>query len=299
MERGLSTTSAFNARAADRGGRRAAGSTMCAAVAVGGGSVGNRDRRQRGRCAEFRRWWRMAEAAIAGTLDQLSSGGVRDLRRSAAARILITTPIAGYGTSIRPFLDGNPGRFSACLTGCAPARKLAGAGGTSGPGRWKLHEAYRAIEPTKEHLVSAPTARALSVGPPPPIPEGGVTLPVRTTWTERPGNWPRAISDGPDPPVQRENASTVLPRVGCGCSAANGPGAIVQSDLRQDVEAVAGGAGANSRHYRQRWAAWCKPLFDGRPDAWRTIREAITAIENRIDVPLEAGGARTQRCWTA
>jgi signal transduction histidine kinase len=33
-------------------------------------------------------------------------------------------------------------------------------------------------------------------------------------------------------------------------------------------------------------AAWCKPLFDDADD-WRTIREAITAIENRIDVPLK------------
>ena len=33
-------------------------------------------------------------------------------------------------------------------------------------------------------------------------------------------------------------------------------------------------------------AAACKPLFDD-ADAWQTIREAITAIENRIDVPLK------------
>src|SRR6476660_9102423 len=32
--------------------------------------------------------------------------------------------------------------------------------------------------------------------------------------------------------------------------------------------------------------AWCKPLFDD-PNIWRTIREAITAIENRVEVPLK------------
>ena len=32
--------------------------------------------------------------------------------------------------------------------------------------------------------------------------------------------------------------------------------------------------------------AWCKPLFDDAA-TWRTIREAITAIENRVEVPLK------------
>ena len=32
--------------------------------------------------------------------------------------------------------------------------------------------------------------------------------------------------------------------------------------------------------------AWCKPLFDD-ANTWRTIREAITAIENRVEVPLK------------
>ena len=31
---------------------------------------------------------------------------------------------------------------------------------------------------------------------------------------------------------------------------------------------------------------WCRPLFDD-ASSWRTIREAITAIENRVDVPLK------------
>src|SRR6202030_4681057 len=31
--------------------------------------------------------------------------------------------------------------------------------------------------------------------------------------------------------------------------------------------------------------AWCKPLFDDET-TWQTIREAITAIENRVEVPL-------------
>ena len=32
--------------------------------------------------------------------------------------------------------------------------------------------------------------------------------------------------------------------------------------------------------------AWCKPLFDDAA-TWRTLREAITAIENRVEVPLK------------
>jgi signal transduction histidine kinase len=32
--------------------------------------------------------------------------------------------------------------------------------------------------------------------------------------------------------------------------------------------------------------AWCRPLFDDTP-TWRTIREAITRIENRVEVPLK------------
>ena len=31
---------------------------------------------------------------------------------------------------------------------------------------------------------------------------------------------------------------------------------------------------------------WCQPLFD-EPNVWRQIREAITSIENRVDVPLK------------
>jgi signal transduction histidine kinase len=32
--------------------------------------------------------------------------------------------------------------------------------------------------------------------------------------------------------------------------------------------------------------AWCRPLFDD-ATTWRTLREAITAIENRVEVPLK------------
>src|SRR5207248_10114487 len=45
--------------------------------------------------------------------------------------------------------------------------------------------------------------------------------------------------------------------------------------------------------------SWCKPLFDD-AKTWRTIREAVTAIENRVEVPLklERRDGRVLDCMT-
>ena len=167
MERSLSATSAFNARLPIvTGGARRIYDVRGVTVG-GGGSVGIAiDASEADALSSA--LVRMAEAHRR-TLDQLSSGvAVFDGQRR----------LAFYNDSYRrlwdlesAFLDSNPDD-STVLDRLRAARKLPEQADFRG---WKakLHEAYRAIEPTKDTWY-LPDGRALSVVTT-PNPEGGVT----------------------------------------------------------------------------------------------------------------------------
>jgi signal transduction histidine kinase len=269
MERGLSTTSAFNARLPIvAGGERRIYDVR--AVAVGGGSVGIAiDASEADALSSA--LVRMAEAHRR-TLDQLSSGvAIFDGQRR----------LAFYNDSYRrlwdldpSFLDGNPDDFS-LLDRLRAARKLPEQADFRA---WKvkLHEAYRAIEPTKDTWY-LPDGRALSVVTT-PNPEGGVTYLFDdvTESLELARRFDGLIR------VQRETLDSLAE--GVAVFGSNGRAQLFNPTFAKmwklSPEAL------REQPHIDTVAAWCKPLFDD-ADAWRTIREAITAIENRIDVPLK------------
>ena len=214
---------------------------------------------------------RMAEAHRR-TLDQLSSGvAVFDAQRR----------LAFYNDSYRrlwdldrAFLDGNPDD-SSVLDRLRAARKVPEQPDFRA---WKakLHEAYRAVEPEKDTWY-LPDGRAVSVVTT-PNPEGGVTYLFDdvTESLELARRFDGLIR------VQRETLDNLAEAVAVFGS--NGraqlfnpafarmwklsPEALVEQPHIETVE------------------AWCRPLFDDAA-TWRTIREAITAIENRVEVPLK------------
>jgi signal transduction histidine kinase len=269
MERGLSTTSAFNARLPIvAGGERRIYDVR--AVAVGGGSVGVAIDASEADALKSA-LQRMAEAHRR-TLDQLSSGvAIFDGQRR----------LAFYNDSYRrlwdldpAFLDGNPDDFS-LLDRLRAARKLPEQADFRA---WKvkLHEAYRAIEPTKDTWY-LPDGRALSVVTT-PNPEGGVTYLFDdvTESLELARRFDGLIR------VQRETLDSLAE--GVAVFGSNGRAQLFNPTFAKmwklSPEAL------REQPHIDTVAAWCKPLFDD-ADAWRTIREAITAIENRIDVPLK------------
>jgi signal transduction histidine kinase len=214
---------------------------------------------------------RMADAHRR-TLDQLSSGvAVFDGQRR----------LAFYNDSYRrlwdldrAFLDGNPDD-SSVLDRLRAARKLPEQPDFRA---WKakLHEAYRAVEPEKDTWY-LPDGRAVSVVTT-PNPEGGVTYLFDdvTESLDLARRFDGLIR------VQRETLDNLAEAVAVFGS--NGraqlfnpafarmwklsPEALLQQPHIETVE------------------GWCKPLFDD-ANTWRTIREAITAIENRVEVPLK------------
>ena len=198
----------------------------------------HRHRRQRSQRACARRWcgWRRRIAAPSINCRRASpcstaSGGWRST----------TIPIAGCGTSTAPFSTAIP-TIPACSTGCAPRAKLPEQPDFRA---WKakLHEAYRAVEPAKDtwylpdgrarqrrHHAESGRRRHLSVR--------------RRHRKPRPG----AALRRPDPgPARNARQSR---RSGRGVRQQR-PRAIVQSGLRQDVEAVARSA-ARAAAYRDR-----------------------------------------------
>ena len=204
---------------------------------------------------------RMADAHRR-TLDQLSSGvAVFDGQRR----------LAFYNDSYRRLWDlDRPSSTAiptipACSTGCAP-RASCRSRPDFRAWKAKLHEAYRAVEPAKDTWY-LPDGRALSVVTT-PNPEGGVTYLFDdvTESLDLARRFDRLIR------VQRETLDN-LAEGGRGVRQQR-PRAIVQSGLREDVEAVAGGAARTSRISRP-WkpgASRCSttPIPGGR------IREAIT-----------------------
>jgi signal transduction histidine kinase len=214
---------------------------------------------------------RMAEAHRR-TLDQLSSGvAVFDGQRR----------LAFYNDSYRRlwdldrvFLDSNPDD-SSVLDRLRAARKVPEQPDFRA---WKakLHEAYRAVEPDKDTWY-LPDGRAVSVVTT-PNPEGGVTYLFDdvTESLDLARRFDGLIR------VQRETLDNLAEAVAVFGS--NGRAQLFNPAFAK-MWKLSSEAMREQPHI-ETVEAWCRPLFD---DAaiWQTIREAITAIENRVEVPLK------------
>jgi signal transduction histidine kinase len=214
---------------------------------------------------------RMAEAHRR-TLDQLSSGvAVFDGQRR----------LAFYNDSYRrlwdlesAFLDGHPDD-SNVLDRLRAARKLPEQ---SDFRAWKakLHEAYRTVETAKDTWY-LPDGRAVSVVTT-SNPEGGVTY-LFDDVTES-LNLARRF-DGLIR-VQRETLDSLAE--GVAVFGSNGRARLFNPAFAK-MWKLAPEALLEEPHI-DKVEAWCRQLYDD-AGAWRTIREAITGIENRVDVALK------------
>ncbi len=214
---------------------------------------------------------RMAEAHRR-TLDQLSSGvAVFDGQRR----------LAFYNDSYRrlwdldrAFLDGNPDD-SSVLDRLRAARKVPEQPDFRA---WKakLHEAYRAVEPTKDTWY-LPDGRAVSVVTT-PNPEGGVTYLFDdvTESLDLARRFDGLIR------VQRETLDNLGEAVAVFGS--NGRAQLFNPAFAR-MWKLSPDALSEQPHI-ETVETWCKPLFDDAA-TWRTLREAITRIENRVEVPLK------------
>jgi signal transduction histidine kinase len=214
---------------------------------------------------------RMAEAHRR-TLDQLSSGvAIFDGQRR----------LAFYNDSYRrlwdldrAFLDGNPDD-SSVLDRLRAARKLPEQPDFRA---WKakLHEAYRAVEPAKDTWY-LPDGRALSVVTT-PNPEGGVTYLFDdvTESLDLARRFDGLIR------VQRETLDNLAEAVAVFGS--NGRAQLFNPAFARMWKLSPEALG--EQPHIETVESWCKPLFDDAA-TWRTIREAITRIENRVEVPLK------------
>jgi signal transduction histidine kinase len=214
---------------------------------------------------------RMAEAHRR-TLDQLSSGvAVFDAQRR----------LAFYNDSYRrlwdldrTFLDGNPDD-SSVLDRLRAARKVPEQPDFRA---WKakLHEAYRAVDPAKDTWY-LPDGRAVSVVTT-PNPEGGVTYLFDdvTESLDLARRFDGLIR------VQRETLDNLAEAVAVfgsnGRAQLFNPAFAKMWKLSPDA--------LREQPHIDTVESWCRPLFDD-ATTWRTIREAITRIENRVEVPLK------------
>jgi signal transduction histidine kinase len=206
------------------------------------------------------------------TLDQLSSGvAVFDGQRR----------LAFYNDSYRrlwdldrAFLDGNPDD-SSVLDRLRAARKLPEQPDFRA---WKakLHEAYRAIEPKKD-VWYLPDGRAVSVVTT-PNPEGGVTYLFDdvTESLDLARRFDGLIR------VQRETLDNLAEAVAVFGS--NGRAQLFNPAFARmwklSPEAL------REQPHIETVETWCRPLFDDAA-TWRTIRDAVTRIESRVQVPLK------------
>src|ERR1700687_4416731 len=214
---------------------------------------------------------RMAEAHRR-TLDQLSSGvAVFDAQRRLA---FYNDSYRRLWDLARAFLDGNPDD-SSVLDRLRAARKLPEQPDFRA---WKakLHEAYRAVEPDKDTWY-LPDGRALSVVTT-PNPEGGVTYLFDdvTESLDLARRFDGLIR------VQRETLDNLAEAVAVFGS--NGRAQLFNPAFARmwklSPEAL------REQPHIETVESWCRPLFDD-GSTWQTIREAITAIENRVEVPLK------------
>ena len=214
---------------------------------------------------------RMAEAHRR-TLDQLSSGvAVFDGQRR----------LAFYNESYRrlwgldqAFLDANPDD-SSVLDRLRAARKLPEQPDFRA---WKakLHEAYRAVEP-ETYTWFLPDGRAVSVVTTPNL-EGGVTYLFDnvTESLDLARRFDRLTR------VQHETLDNLVEAVAVFGS--NGRVELFNPAFAKMWKLSA--ESLKEQPHIETVEAWCKPLFDD-VLAWRTLREAITAIENRAQVALK------------
>jgi signal transduction histidine kinase len=214
---------------------------------------------------------RMAEAHRR-TLDQLSSGvAVFDGQRR----------LAFYNDSYRrlwdldrAFLDANPDD-SSVLDRLRAARKLQEQPDFRA---WKakLHEAYRALEPEKDRWY-LPDGRAISVVTT-PNPEGGVTYLFDdvTASLDLERRFDRANR------MQRETLDSLAEAVAVFGS--NGRAQLFNPAFAKMWELSA--KALQEHPHITTVQEWCKSLFDD-ASAWQALRDAVTAIENRIAVRLK------------
>ena len=214
---------------------------------------------------------RMAEAHRR-TLDQLSSGvAVFDAQRR----------LAFYNDSYRrlwdldrAFLDGNP-EDASVLDRLRATHKLPEQPDFRA---WKakLHEAYRAVEPAKEtwYLPDGRTVSAVTT----PNQEGGVTY-LFDDVTE---SFDLARRFDGLIRVQRETLDNLTEAVAVFGS--NGRAQLFNPAFAKmwklSPEAL------REQPHIDMVETWCRPLFDD-ATTWRTIREAVTAIENRVEATLK------------
>jgi signal transduction histidine kinase len=269
MERALGETAVFSARLpiVARGERRI---YDVRAINVGGGSVGVAiDASEADALSSA--LVRMAEAHRR-TLDQLSSG---------VAAFDGQKRLAFYNDSYRglwdlepQFLDSNPDD-SSVLDRLRAARKLPEQADFRA---WKakLHEAYRANETIKDTWF-LPDGRALSVVTTPNT-EGGVTY-LFDDVTE---SFDLARRFDGLIRVQRETLDSLAE--GVAVFGSNGRAQLFNPAFAR-MWKLSPDALREEPHI-DTVEAWCKPLFD-EAKAWRIIREAVTGIENRIDVRLK------------
>jgi signal transduction histidine kinase len=240
------------------------------ALRAGGGSAGIA--LDAGEAVKLRQTLERMADAHRRTLDQLSSGvAVFDGRRR----------LAFYNDSYRrlwdldrAFLDGNPDD-SSVLDRLRAARKLPEQPDFRA---WKarLHEAYRANEAAKD-VWYLPDGRALSIVTT-PNPEGGVIYLFDdvTESLDLARRYDRLIT------VQRETLDSLTEAVAVFGS--NGRAQLFNPAFARmwklSPEALA------EQPHIDTVEGWCKPLFDD-DGAWRTIRNAVTGIDNRAAVPLK------------
>jgi len=178
------------------------------------------------------------------------------------------------------FLDGNPDDSSVLDRLRAAPNSLSNL--TSAP-EGKLHEAYRAVDPERIPGI-CPMGRALRRRHHAKS-EGGVTY-LFDDVTERPG--PARRFDGLIR-VQRETLDNLAESVAVFAAMA-GPDS--SSGLRQEWKLSS--EALREQPHIETVEGCCKPLFDDAA-TWRTIREAITRIENRGRGAAEAGAQGRQR----
>ncbi|KQW19365.1 PAS domain-containing sensor histidine kinase [Afipia sp. Root123D2] len=213
---------------------------------------------------------RMAEAHRR-MLDQLSSGvAVFDAHKR----------LAFYNDSYRrlwdldpAFLDSNPDD-SSVLEKLRAARKIPEQQDFRA---WKnrLHEAYRAVEPTKDTWY-LPDGRAISIVTT-PNPEGGVTY-LFDDVTE--GLKLQRQNDGLLR-VQRETLDNLAEAVAV--FGGNGRARLFNPPFARMWKLSA--EELTQQPHIETIEQWCRPLFDD-DAAWQALRGAITGIDNRSSVQL-------------
>ena len=214
---------------------------------------------------------RMAEAHRR-TLDQLSSGvAVFDAQRRLAFYNESYRRLWGFDQA---FLDGNPDD-SSVLDRLRAARKLPEQPDFRA---WKakLHEAYRAVE-SETYTWFLPDGRALSVVTTPNL-EGGVTYLFDnvTESLDMARRFDRLTR------VQHETLDNLNEAVAVFGS--NGRVELFNPAFAKMWKLSA--EALKEQPHIETVESWCKSLYDDIV-TWRTLREAITAIENRVQVALK------------